>query len=191
MVSGAATLFIKVKYGHVFRYAQSAHPILEPLRNKINPKGGQKLLQSTFVNSLIQNAFNITCGYQLFSSGTVINMFNCEKCQYKAESNNLLKIHNKYFHMDGKFTCDICGHQESRKQSLKRHKMILHEGLKYSCNQCEYRSTIKQSLVQHQRSVHEGIRYRCILCSYEATQKGNLKEHQKSVHDGVKYPCKH
>ena len=51
-----------------------------------------------------------------------MNMFHCYKCQYKALSHNLLKMHQKYFHKDKKFTCDICGHQESRKQSLNNSK---------------------------------------------------------------------
>ena len=54
-------------------------------------------------------------------------MFNCDKCQYKAVSDNLLKIHHKNFHMDGKFTCDICGHQESKKHSLQKHKWFYME----------------------------------------------------------------
>ena len=113
-----------------------------------------------------------------------MNMFTCDKCQYKAVSNNLLKTHHKYFHRNGKFTCDICGHQESRKQNLAKHKMILHEGVKYNCNQCNYQSTNKLNLDQHQRTVHEGIKFPCNHCRYEATKKGNLKEHIKSVHEG-------
>ena len=90
-------------------------------------------------------------------SGTVMNLFKCDKCQYKAVSNNLLKIHHRNFHTDGKFTCDICGHQETRKHSLQKHKMILHGRAKYFCNQCDYGSTKKQNLVQHQKSVHEEL----------------------------------
>ena len=67
------------------------------------------------IDSLIQNAYDITCQYQLFPSGREMNMFHCDKCQYKAISKNLLKTHHKYIHTDSKFTFDICGHQESSK----------------------------------------------------------------------------
>ena len=40
-----------------------------------------------------------------------MNMFNCNKCQYKDVSNTLLKVHNKYFHKDGKFSVQVLRQQ--------------------------------------------------------------------------------
>ena len=55
-----------------------------------------------------------------------------------AVSNNILKIHKKYFHMDEKFACGICGHQESRKQNLEKHNIILPRDIKYNCKQIKF-----------------------------------------------------
>ena len=78
-------------------------------------------------------------------------MFSCDKCQYKAVSNNALKIHHKNFHMDGKFTCNICGRQESRKQNLEQHKTIFHDEIKYNCKQCNRDYSSKGSLLREQK----------------------------------------
>ena len=106
---------------------ESAHVIFEqpPPQTKINTKEDRNCqIESPFVDSLIQNGYDITWPYLLFPIGSLKNIFNCDKCQYKDVSNTLLRVHNKYFHKDGKFTCDICGHQGSRKQSFKKYKLI-------------------------------------------------------------------
>ena len=76
--------------------------------------------------------FAIHISHQSVPCCKILNMF-------MAVSNNILKIHKKYFHMDEKFAYGICGHQKSRKQNLEKQNITLLQEIKYNCKQIQFK----------------------------------------------------
>ena len=104
-------------------------------------------VESPFVDSLIHNAYNITCQYQLYPNSTEVNMVNCDK------------EHQKSVHDGVKYPCKNCNYQATTMKNLKRHKKSVHDGVKYPCKICSYEAAQKGHLKEHQKSVHDGVKY--------------------------------
>ena len=119
-------------------------------------------------------------------------LFDCLKCEYKAETSGSLKKHCQYYHSGAIFKCEFCPSIFNNEAALKKHNYLLHDqdkNNKFQCDECNAAYSLQSTLTLHIKTVHQKIKYKCEICNYEATQKTHLNSHKKSVHQGIKYPC--
>ena len=118
----------------------------------------------------------------------IVEIAECELCNFKGSNNTTLKIHMESIHQGVKYCCSKCDKQFTQKTHLRTHFKSAHLQLKRDCPFCGKQFQIG-SLKSHIKSVHEGIRYPCNHCNYQATQKSSLKNHIRSSHENNFVTC--
>lgn len=113
-----------------------------------------------------------------------MELFGCDKCEYKTPS--LAKLNNihKLIHSDFKgYSCDQCSKAFKNIKQLRNHK-ILHKDksrdLSLYCDVCKRPYFDKRQLRLHMDSVHKKLKpYLCNFCGYKGTTKHSLKMHTR------------
>lgn len=117
-----------------------------------------------------------------------IEKMSCYLCDYKTHE--LSKLDDHSFRKHGIIQCDKCEYKAEDNDILKKHK-IKHTGrILFSCGICEFESSKQSMLVDHTESKapsKEGLRYRCDRCEKEFSHAFLLKSH--SCIPVFKYPC--
>ena len=135
--------------------------------------------------------------------------FVCNVCEFKASTQNILKLHiislhegevvkkvikddNKSvltktglmsqkhtIHKNVLFKCELCGKQYTEKGNMKHHKIAAHSFQSFSCKQCEFRTKSKNYLRHHAKYVHSTKMYDCEICGKSVKK---IKQHMREQH---------
>lgn len=118
-----------------------------------------------------------------------MDLFSCDKCDYKTYS--LAKLNNihKLIHGDVKsFICNVCNKGFKNCKQLRNHK-ITHrdksEKLTHICEICSKSFADRRQLKVHMDVVHKKIRpFLCSYCGYKGSSRSSLKMHIRQ-HTGI------
>lgn len=118
-----------------------------------------------------------------------MELFSCDKCDYKTYS--LAKLNNihKLIHGDVKsFICNVCSKAFKNCKQLRNHK-ITHkdksEKLLHQCDVCSKSFADRRQLKVHMDVVHKKIRpFLCSYCGYKGSSRSSLKMHIRQ-HTGI------
>ena len=114
---------------------------------------------------------------------TSVKTFNCSNCDYKCNSSENLKKHERIHTGAKPYICFVCEKKFSQSSHLKRHAKT-HTGVDnpFSCYDCDMKFNRADVLKRHLR-IHTGEKpYSCSKCEKKFAQVGNLREHEK-MHD--------
>ena len=109
-------------------------------------------------------------------------IFKCETCKFKSESERGLKVHIKRKHTNFSensfpYTCDFCDRQCSKKENLEEHlKEHTYVALKFKCEDCDFLANDELSLEVHAERKHTG-NFECPLCAYKSNSEESLDTH--------------
>jgi len=104
------------------------------------------------------------------------------QCEYEAKRNRL-KIHVRFRHKGKSHNCDKCDYRGATLNLLQRHTKEQHEKSKlYQCEQCEYSSTNFGNLKKHKLYIHNRNRFNCNQCNFKTITLGILNGHKKTMH---------
>ena len=99
----------------------------------------------------------------------------CEVCQKKLKSQEMLKMHLKRFH-SYMYTCEICQQKFEQRTQLVSHKKIIHKV--NHCKLCDHIAQCEASLRFHVKTIHDKIKdFKCNICQAEFSRKHNLQNH--------------
>ena len=117
-------------------------------------------------------------------------LFQCDMCNFTANSKARLVNHKKLVHEGKRYQCDSCDASYTEKTPLKNHKERKHGNvIRYPCSysECQKSFPSPDYLRNHIKRLHmhvvdNGRRYECMLCEFKAKQSGNLKRHMANKH---------
>ena len=99
----------------------------------------------------------------------------CEVCQKKLKSQEMLKMHLKRFH-SSMYTCEICQQKFEQRTLLVSHKKIIHKV--NHCKLCDHIAQCQASLRFHVKTIHDKIKdFKCNICQAEFSRKDLLQNH--------------
>lgn len=118
-----------------------------------------------------------------------MELYSCDKCDYKTYS--LAKLNNihKLIHSDVKaFKCDLCKKSFKNTKQLRNHKTTHRQridGAIFLCEFCKKPFNDKRQLRIHTDGVHKKIKpFLCSFCGYKGATRGALKTHMRQ-HTGI------
>ncbi|XP_050296250.1 oocyte zinc finger protein XlCOF6-like isoform X2 [Anthonomus grandis grandis] len=119
-----------------------------------------------------------------------MELFSCDKCDYKTNSLSKLNTVHKLIHSSIKaFQCDTCQKFFKNQKQLRNHRRIHRENVevqKEECELCHKTFSTKRRLRSHMDTVHKKLKpYLCNVCGYKGSRKGSLRMHMRS-HTGEK-----
>ena len=110
----------------------------------------------------------------------------CKMCDFKAKSNDYLKVHVENVHnTKEKVICIDCN-KTFKKSSITVHRKKFHseEILKYECKICSYQTIHKASLQKHVKYIHQDNEdTACNICNATVKQS-TLLQHTTKFHKG-------
>ena len=117
------------------------------------------------------------------------DIYQCEFCDYRAKSMQMIKWHFTARHTDAVEKCPHCKFESKWKTSMKSHIKIVHEGAKgFNCDLCDYECSRKYRLKAHYDGVHLGISHQCPECPMISNWKHKIDQHYKEVHNNQDTP---
>ena len=90
---------------------------------------------------------------------------NCDFCEFKTSSTNVLKTHKNTTHGELSFRCDLCTFQVRRTGELEKHNFSNH-----LCAICGFKTERRHDLIGHQQNSHK---LKCSQCEFEVQQEKN------------------
>ena len=125
--------------------------------------------------------------------------FPCEKCNFTALHESLLKRHIQSIHTDEIYSCNKCEHKEKSVSMIEKHKQIKHTNInkleeklaQQICSKCGFRAFSEFLLRRHMQSKHMEERnkssssdeeYNCLKCDFQGTSGEQLKKHFNLKH---------
>ncbi|RZC39228.1 zinc finger protein 91 [Asbolus verrucosus] len=119
-----------------------------------------------------------------------MELYSCDKCNYKSVS--LAKLNNihKLIHGDVKaYVCNVCKKAFKNSKQLGNHKNTHksnYDRVKFVCETCSKTFSDRRQLRIHMSVVHEKIKpYLCNYCGYKGSSRSALKMHIRQ-HTGEK-----
>lgn len=111
-----------------------------------------------------------------------MELYSCDKCDYKTYSLSKLNNIHKLIHSDVKaFACIVCQKSFKNKKQLRNHKMTHTEKSKkvvHTCEVCNKTFFDKRQMKVHMDGVHKKIKpFLCSYCGYKGASKSALKMH--------------
>ncbi|XP_076269057.1 uncharacterized protein LOC143201713 isoform X1 [Rhynchophorus ferrugineus] len=119
-----------------------------------------------------------------------MDLFTCDKCDYKTNSLSKLNTIHKLTHSNIKaFQCDVCQKCFKNQKQVRNHRRIHRENAgkeELACEICSKHFTDKRRLRSHMDSVHKKLKpFLCNYCGYKGSSRASLKMHIRS-HTGEK-----
>ncbi|KAG5899864.1 hypothetical protein JTB14_012331 [Gonioctena quinquepunctata] len=119
-----------------------------------------------------------------------MELFSCDKCEYKTYS--LAKLNNvhKLIHSDVKgFSCNVCNKAFKNNKQLRNHKLTHRDKIQrpeHPCEDCCRIFSDRRQLKIHRDVVHKKLRpFLCSFCGYKGSSRSSLKMHIRQ-HTGEK-----
>ena len=111
------------------------------------------------------------------------NRFQCDKCERRYRSLEVLRQHMDAHAGVKPFMCDTCGKSFARKTNLEQH-VVIHSDVKpFSCDQCDKSFSWKSHLTTHLKT-HLGLRpHKCEHCDMAFSERSTLRLHMRSIHE--------
>ncbi|XP_044738951.1 myoneurin-like [Chrysoperla carnea] len=140
------------------------------------------------------NVWNSLRGHLWRKHKIDIELYGCDKCDYKTFSLSQLNNIHKRIHTDMKpFLCDICAKAFKNPKQLRTHKTIHKPSYKmcnFVCDLCNRPFACRRLLKLHVEGVHQQLkRFLCNYCGYKANSKSAVQLHERK-HTGQKpYEC--
>lgn len=126
--------------------------------------------------------WNILAGHLWRNHKIDMELYSCDKCDYKTYS--LAKLNNihKLIHGDVKaYSCDSCKKSFKNSKQLRNHKITHKQKTEDSicfCEHCKKPFNNKRQLRIHIDGVHKKIKpFLCSFCGYKGATRGSLKSH--------------
>ncbi|ERL89923.1 hypothetical protein D910_07282 [Dendroctonus ponderosae] len=119
-----------------------------------------------------------------------MELFACDKCDYKCNSLSKLNIVHKPIHSDVKsHQCETCLKAFKNQKQLRNHRRIHRDNVKKEpkvCDLCSKSFSDTGRFRSHMDSVHKKLKpFLCNYCGYKGSCKASLKMHIRS-HTGEK-----
>ena len=121
---------------------------------------------------------------------SVTNMFECEQCDLKFRSEELLNNHvHVKVNKSKMHQCKICRRYFNSDDELSVHQKVHRGHLRYTCEHCGKVYRQHASLAHHLRQ-HKGVRpFLCSICGKTYIMSYQLKVHMR-IHNGERpYVC--
>ena len=58
-------------------------------------------------------------------------------------------------HGETRYQCDQCDYKANTQEELRQHTKTIHEKYSYKCDQCDYRAQQKEDITKHTKSRHD------------------------------------
>ena len=113
--------------------------------------------------------------------------FNCDKCNFKTNSNRNIRTHKRTTHDNIQNKCNQCSQIVNSNQSLLLHIRQNH-GVKLDCDKCAFKTKSPMIMRQHKRRLHMTL-IKCDECPREFKTKTEVTTHKKS--HKVSFKCEH
>lgn len=135
------------------------------------------------------DSWNILSGHLWRNHKIDMELFSCDKCDYKTYSLSKLNSIHKLIHSDVKaFVCDICKKSFKNSKQLNNHKAThkqKNEDSTYFCEYCKKPFNDRRQLKIHTDGVHKKLKpYLCSFCGYKGSTRSSLKSHMRQ-HTGI------
>ena len=117
-----------------------------------------------------------------------VKLMTCYLCKYETYDQSKLDDHG--FSKHGIIQCDKCEYRAEDNDILKKHKMKHTGSILFSCGVCEFESSKQSMLVDHKESKHtieKELTIDCVRCEKVFSHAFLLKSH--SCMPMFKYPC--
>ncbi|XP_070570182.1 DNA-binding protein Ikaros-like [Ptychodera flava] len=111
--------------------------------------------------------------------------YQCDVCDYAAQSPTQLSQHQRSHTGDRPYTCDICGFAFTQKGNLTRHMKTHSDEKPYKCSICPYEARRRDALLAHMVTHTEDKRHVCQWCGMGYKQKASLREHMKKCRNQI------
>ncbi|XP_077997166.1 uncharacterized protein LOC144450440 isoform X1 [Glandiceps talaboti] len=124
-------------------------------------------------------ADDIVTNNEVNSKSTSNKDYQCEHCDYVAQSPTQLSQHQRSHTGDRPYTCDTCGFAFTQKGNLTRHLKTHTSEKPFKCSVCPYEARRRDALLAHMVTHTEDKRHVCQGCGMGYKQKASLREHMK------------
>ncbi|XP_022907334.1 zinc finger protein 492-like isoform X2 [Onthophagus taurus] len=120
-----------------------------------------------------------------------MELFSCDKCDYKTYSLGKLNNIHKLIHNDAKpYICNLCPRAFKNSKQLRNHKTLHKQKTQKNnsvmCEICSKYFSNRRQLRVHTDSVHKKIKpFLCTYCGYKGATKSALRMHTRQ-HTGEK-----
>ena len=114
-------------------------------------------------------------------------VFDCDKCNFKTNSNRNLRIHKRTTHDSIQTKCNQCSQVVNSNQNLLIHIKQTH-GIKLLCDKCAFKTKSPMIMRQHKRRLHMP-QIKCDECPMEFKTKTEVTTHKTNHKTGFK--CEH
>lgn len=141
------------------------------------------------------DSWNIVSGHLWRSHKIDMELFSCDKCNYKTYSMSKLNSIHKLIHSDIKaYVCGVCKKSFKNSKQLNNHKAThkqKNEDSNYFCEYCKKPFNDRRQLKIHIDGVHKKLKpYLCSFCGYKGSTRSSLKSHMRQ-HTGKSYKSQH
>merc|ERR1712126_369737 len=110
-------------------------------------------------------------------------VFNCDECDFMAQSERTLTLHIKSIHFERKVNCHICD-KTVLIRYLNTHIKLTHETFSHTCPECKKEFNSDIYLKKHFSRMHEGrVSFNCDICDFQSNSEENLNDHRMRIHD--------
>ena len=87
--------------------------------------------------------------FQEVSEIEVVNEDSNDRLDCSGENSNISAYSNS--DLQGKYNCNECEYKANSSRALQLHNDAVHKGVRYPCQECEYKATQKSSLNRHMK----------------------------------------
>ena len=150
--------------------------------------------------------YTIFISHKLYEHGNQMNLFQCDKCDYKTTNENNYKKHKCVNKRAGGIKkrkrerlplpkdfkkCNLCDYAPKKisRVGMKVHMESVHLGIKHYCKECDFVGSTRANIFKHMRAVHEGRKFKCDECEFTSHIKKVVSNHKAYTHEGISHKC--